>query len=402
MSDGHSREIHRRSLKILRIISSLDSQSGGPAEGIRQSSKPLSEMGHEVDVLCSDAPEASYCEGYPIKVHAVGPSVGRYAYCPAISAWLEKNAARYDAIIISGLWQYHGFAAHRVLSRMGLPYYVFTHGMLDPWFKYAYPLKHLKKWLYWPWIEYRMLRDAKAVIFTSEMEKLLARRSFWLYRVNEEVTAYGTSVSPRDADALSARFLARHPECAGKRIVLFLGRITEKKGCDLMIEAFARVMGRHAGLHLVMAGPDSSGWVARLREQTARLGVSRAITWPGMLQGDMKWGAFYSSEVFCLPSHSENFGIVIAEALACGKPVLMSDKVNIWREVVADKAGFVDADTADGTVRNLEKWLALSATDYLSMKERAVGCFNSNFSIDHAAERLIEIITGDDGKPRRG
>ncbi len=397
-----SRDVGARSLRILRVISSLAPEGGGPAEGIRQISRPLSEMGHEIHVLCADAPHAHDHMGYPIKVHAVGPVIGKYGYCPAMPRWLEKNAARYDAIIISGLWQYHGFVAHRVLSRMGLPYFVFTHGMLDPWFKHAYPLKHLKKWLYWPWAEYRVLRDAKAVIFTSEEEKLLARRSFWFYRVNEVVTTYGTSDPPGDADALSARFIARHPECAGKRIVLFLSRIHEKKGCDLMIEAFARVMGRHEGLHLVMAGPDSHGWVTRLHEQAARLGVSRAITWPGMLQGDMKWGAYYSSEVFCLPSHQENFGIVVAEALACGRPVLISDKVNIWREVFDDKAGFVDADTADGTFRNLENWLALSATDYLSMKERAAECFKSRFHIRRAAERLCEIIAADGEMARRG
>jgi glycosyltransferase involved in cell wall biosynthesis len=111
-----------------------------------------------------------------------------------------------------------------------------------------------------------------------------------------------------------------------------------------------------------------------------------------MLQGDMKWGAFYAAEVFCLSSHQENFGIVVAEALACGKPVLISNKVNIWREIEADKAGFVDADTVDGTVRNFERWLALSTPEYAAMSDRAVVTFKSRFHIDRAAQRLIEII----------
>src|SRR6202030_4246906 len=98
------------------------------------------------------------------------------------------------------------------LKRRGVPYYVFTHGMLDPWFKKAYPLKHLKKLLYWPWAEYRVLRDAKAVLFTSEEERILARRSFALYRVRERVVAYGTAAPPGNSEQLRTQFLAQHPE----------------------------------------------------------------------------------------------------------------------------------------------------------------------------------------------
>ena len=82
----------------------------------------------------------------------------------------------FDAVIINGLWQYHSFGAWRALRGTATPYYVFPHGMLDPWFKRSFPLKHLKKWLYWPWAEYRVLRDARAVIFTCEAESS-SRRS---------------------------------------------------------------------------------------------------------------------------------------------------------------------------------------------------------------------------------
>jgi glycosyltransferase involved in cell wall biosynthesis len=113
-----------------------------------------------------------------------------------------------------------------------------------------------------------------------------------------------------------------------------------------------------------------------------------------MLQGDDEWGAFYAAEVFCLPSHQENFGIVVAEALACGKPVLISNKVNIWREIESDAAGFVDTDTVDGTVRNLQRWLALDASGYAAMSGRARQCFAERFHIQRGAERLVEIVGG--------
>lgn len=380
-------------MKILHAISSTNPAGGGPIEGIRQLWGPLKELGADMEIACCDAPDASWLStsGLPL-IHALGPAHFKYGYTPRLLPWLREHAGRYDAVIVRGLWQYHGFAVWRALAGTKMPYFVFPHGMLDPWFKKTYPLKHLKKWLYWPWAEYRILRDAKAVIFTSEEECRMARRSFWLYRVHEAVTSYGTGGPPAQHGELSKNFMQAFPSLRDKRIVLFLSRIHEKKGCDLLLQAFAEVAKQDERLHLVMAGPDQTGWAAQLRGQAEKLGVAHRITWPGMLQGDMKWGAFYASEVFCLPSHQENFGIVVAEALACGKPVLISNKVNIWREIQKDGAGFVAEDTLEGTVANLECWLALDAKNYSAMSGRAVRCFENHFHIRQAAGRLLAII----------
>ena len=120
-----------------------------------------------------------------------------------------------------------------------------------------------------------------------------------------------------------------------------------------------------------------------------------------MLHGSMKWAAFQAAEVFCLPSHSENFGIVVAEALWCGKPVLISNRVNIWREIEADAGGFVDEDTVNGTVRSLRRWLALHPDEYADMCERARQCFASRFHVERAAERLVEIIEDHTSRPAK-
>ena len=353
-------------------------------------------MGVCIEVACCDAPDAPWLvtSGLPT-VHALGPAHLRYAYTPRLLPWLRANAPRFDAVIVNGIWQYHGLAARQALANTQVPYFVFTHGMLDPWFKHTYPLKHLKKWLYWPWADYRLLRDARAVIFTCEDERLLARQSFWLYRANEVVTSYGTSNPPGNGAELVQRFLAKQPQLQSKRIVLFLSRIQVKKGCDLLLDAFAQVAKLDASLHLLMAGPDQTGWAAELKARADKLGISGRISWPGMLQGDDKWGAFYAAEVFCLPSHQENFGIVVAEALACGKPVLISNKVNIWREIEADAAGFVDTDTLEGTVRNLQRWLALDSKAYAAMCERARQCFTTRFHMQRAAEQMLKIIRND-------
>lgn len=223
-------------MNLLRIIPSIDPRGGGPMEVARRTDCALAALGVHVEVVCLDSPnEGDFLRDYPVPVHALGPSSGGYRYQSRLLPWLKANRRRFDAVIVDGLWQYHGLAAWRALAGTETPYFVFTHGMLDPWFKRTYPLKHLKKWLYWPWAEYRVLRDARAVLFTCEEEKILARESFWLYRANEEVASLGTVSPPADAESmLAARFLARHPELRGERILLFLSRIHEKKGCDLL------------------------------------------------------------------------------------------------------------------------------------------------------------------------
>ena len=191
--------------------------------------------------------------------------------------WLKKHGRDYDAIVVNGIWEYHSFGAWRALHDMDVPYFVFTHGMLDPWFKQTYPLKHLKKWIYWPWATYRLLRDARAVLFTTEEERLQSRKSFWLYRAQEHVVAYGTNAPPENAADARQRFLAANENLRGKRLLLFLSRIHEKKGCDLLIRAFAEIAKAHRDLHLVMAGPDQTGWVAQLKHLVHELGMEDRV-----------------------------------------------------------------------------------------------------------------------------
>jgi glycosyltransferase involved in cell wall biosynthesis len=264
--------------------------------------------------------------------------------------------------------------------------------MLDPWFKRTYPLKHFKKWAYWPWADYRVLRDATGVLFTTEQERLLARRSFWLYRANESVVGYGTSAPPADADPQRTVFLQRFPHLRGKRLLLFLSRIHPKKGVDLLIEAFAAVASSDPRLQLVIAGPDQLGWQAALQQQAAELGIAERITWPGMLSGELKWGAFRCAELFCLPSHQENFGIVVAEALACGLPVAIAEPVNISAEVAAAGAGLVHGDTTAGTTAALHQWLALPAAEQAQMGRRGAQLFADSFDFASVAGALMPVL----------
>ena len=295
-------------------------------------------------------------------------------------------------MVVSGLWQYHGFATWRALQRTETPYFVFTHGMLDPWFKREYPLKHLKKCLYWPWADYRLLRDARAVFFTSEEERRAASQSFRPYRANEVVVNYGTPGPVGDSVKQRELFFLQFPHLRGKRLLLFISRIHPKKGCDILIDAFAGLRDRDPALHIIMAGPDKVGWQEKLVAQARRLSVSNDITWTGMLAGDAKWGAFHAAEAFVLPSHQENFGIAVAEALACAVPVLISNKINIWREIKDEGAGYVEEDTLAGTISLLKRWEATSAVERIAMADNALSSFQNCFRIETAAKSIVSAI----------
>lgn len=380
-------------MRILHIIGSMDPKNGGPVEGIFRRARYLLQMGYSVEVLTLDAPDAPFLRDIlPLKVHAVGPGRGRFGYGPGLRRWLVENVSAYDHVFVHGLWQYHGIGTARVLWSLNKPYYVFAHGMLDPWFKERYPLKHLKKWIYWLIAEYWVLRRAKFVLFTTEEERIRSRDSFCLYHVNERVVSYGTSEPPHVSPEIVEQ--VRHEVKGGRggRIVLFLGRIHPKKGCDLLIRAFAAAR-RLSEIQLVMAGPVEQAYKDQLTELALGLGVADDIVWLGLVTGDRKWALLRVADVFMLPSHQENFGVAVAEALGSGLPVVISDKVNIWREVLDDGAGLVGDDTEEGARESLSRWLMLEPAQTRKMAECARSSFEKRYSIVAMANGLLSVIS---------
>jgi glycosyltransferase involved in cell wall biosynthesis len=378
------------SMRILHIIATLNPEAGGPTESVRVllSYGPI---GYMSEVVTLDDPTAPYLRNVGFPVHALGPTGTTYGFNSKLLPWLRANRDRFDGVVVNGLWQYCGFAAWRALAG-NTPYVVFTHGMLDPYFKRAFPMKHIKKWLYWVPAEYRILRDADRVLFTSKAEKRLAEETFRLHRWNPYVVPYGASGPAGDPEAQKQAFFEKCPQAKGKRYLLFLGRIHRKKGCDLLIDAFAKIAKVDPDLNLVMAGPDQQLWSAQLKAVAEESGIGERVHWPGMITGDAKWGAFFGAEAFILPSHQENFGIAVAEALACGRAVLLADKVNIAEDIAEDGAGLMELDTPEGTLRLLERWIAMSPDEKSEMAERALLCFHKRYDMRENAKAIIRLF----------
>lgn len=393
----------RPSLKILHIISGTDPREGGPVECVRQLDAELRRHGVVQEVLSLDPPGDPAAAAFPCKVHALGnprtrgtgllQRIKRWArYAPQAREWAKTHCRDYDAVVVNGLWNYSTRIARLALADGAVPYVVYSHGMLDPWFRKRYPAKHAIKQVLWWFNEGVLLRRANAVLFTCEQERMLARQTFRPYKVTERVVAFGTSAPPPPTTGQIPAFRAMVPALGERRYLLFFGRIHEKKGCDLLIDAFATIADSAPELDLVIAGPDDTGWRPALEARASALGVNARVHWPGMVTGPAKWGALRGAEAFVLPSHQENFGIAVAEALACGCPVLISNQVNIWREIAAAGAGLVENDDFDGTVALLKGWTDLGESARQAMRLRGEELFKRQFTIEAGANELSDIL----------
>ncbi|MET0465736.1 MAG: glycosyltransferase [Chitinophagaceae bacterium] len=381
----------------------MNPELGGPSQGIRNSIPQLEALGVHNEVLSLDDPASPFLAKEVFTINAIGAGRGPWRYNAGFEPWLEKNIERFDVIIIHGLWLYTSHATAKVIRNLKkkqgqrkIPrVYVMPHGMLDPYFQKAEgrKIKAARNWLYWKLIERRVVNEADGLIFTCEEELRLARTTFSGYRPKKEINVgYGTTDPPVYNDKMKTAFA----ETVGKPFegpyLLFLSRIHSKKGVDILIEAYREIKKQQIGVpRLVIAGPGlDTDYGKRIR---ALAGNDDDIVFTGMLRGDAKFGALYGCEAFILPSHQENFGIAIAEALACHKPAMISNKVNIWREIKEAGAGLIEEDTKEGVQKLLRGWLELSSTQKTKMTENAGNVFRQQFSTEQFAIRLKELFT---------
>ena len=379
-------------MKILHVIRTMDPAWGGPVEGIRNLALQASASGHSLQVACLDEPHSPWLRNSRVRINAIGPAkCGRFGYSRNLDRWLAAHIREFDVVISNGIWMYFSSAVRRASRRANVPYFLFTHGALDPWFK-RYRVKHIKKQIYWSLVEHKVLRDAAAVLFTTSEELAVSNNAFRPYVCNAQVVGYGIE-DPLNAGS-PGRLQIREvlPQLGARPFLLFLARVQEKKGIDLLLQSIARNIHNYKNHAFVIAGPGKDSYVSRLKMMSADLGVTDQVIWAGPLYGELKWAAIRNADAYVLPSHQENFGISVVEALACGTPVLITNKVNIWREIVADGGGLTENDDLEGASRLLELWAGMSLEERAAMGERARQCFLNHFNIRAAGKNFFNLL----------
>jgi glycosyltransferase involved in cell wall biosynthesis len=393
-------------IKILHVMPTIDPRYGGPVEGVMRSAEIWARHGHVRHIVSFDAPTEEWISTSSVKVFPLGIRrhwyrklqnsipLMRYGYTPKLNAWLRRHAEDYDAIVINGLWHYASLGTWFALRKSSVPYFVFPHGMLDPWSVNKFPIKGIMKKLFWYLFERRVLRDAKNTLYTCKSEMDLAKIKYYPYSARDYVIGYGTSDVPAQTESQLEAFFSLAPAARGRKLILFLSRIHEKKGIDLLLKAFSNICEEFSEFDLVIAGPDQSELKPTLVELAKQLQIVSRVHWPGMLLNDAKWGAFRCADFFVLPSHQENFGIAIVEAMAAQLPVLISDRVNICREIEEADAGIIVSVTVEAVEEGLRRMCALNSQMRIEKGARARALFLERFNLEQIALNQLTLFQG--------
>jgi glycosyltransferase involved in cell wall biosynthesis len=359
-------------MKVLHVIPSIAERSGGPATAIIPMCRALMQQGLEVLLL-------STSENYDILEYKGVPSVffppqlgASFKYSRPLASWLSSNIQNFDLAHIHAVFNHSSIAASQACRKARVPYIIRPLGTLDPW---SMTQKSLRKRLFWQLSGKAMLRDAAAVHYTSEVEKLSTERHLGLN--HGKVVALGV-----DANGSHANSQRR-----GEPYVFVLSRLHPKKALDVLIDAFLALGDQN--WRLVIAGDGPADYVAKLKAQVAASPQRDRIVFTGWLDDEKKHEMLAGASLLALPSHQENFGLCVMEALSHSVPVLVSPNVNLAAEVVTANAGWVAAIDKDALAAKLAE--ALSDKDELTKRGRAGKQLSQKYSWENTARSLVDL-----------
>ena len=379
----------KRKLKILRLMTSLNPKFGGPNITVISSSLVLSKQGFKVDILTCDPKNSNFFKSKKIRIMNKGPSIlGEFGFSLKYTLWLLKHRHEYDAFIIHGIWMYTSLIARILLKKK---YFVFTHGQLDPFFGLNL-IKKIKKQIYWHLIEKKNLLLSRSLILTSEGEKTLLNNTYVNTNgIRKTIVRYGIN-QPRFNKTKALRcFYKKFPNLKNKRFLLFLGRFHEKKGCDILIKAIKKLSDQNININVLLAGPNNK-YKKKIMNLSDNYGLKDNIFWSDIILNNLKWGAISASIGMALPSHSENFGVALVESLSCSKPVLTTNKVNIYLEILKFKSGYISRNETNDYVKILKKFSKLKKNQLLKFNKNAKKCFKSNFDLSLKENSLATYL----------
>jgi glycosyltransferase involved in cell wall biosynthesis len=339
-------------MRILHLISGLSPRFGGPSK-IVDLCEELSRQGVNISLFSNDLDRpGSWNPWRPSSsaynnAHESEPRSfeirffptrwpSRFGYSPKMAREIALRIREFDLVHVHGLYLHPNLSGCFHARRNGIPYMIEPHGSLAP---VIHRHHRYRKWFYEAAFERRNLNRASALHFASTVEMRQAQQLGF--------TAPGLvlplGVKLEEFDHLPSRgwFRKRYGQLQDKRLVVFFGRLTRKKGLELLVDAFAIIAHRLPDTHLVIAGPDDEKCGERIAKQARLRGLSNRVTLTGMLVGEERLGLFADTDVWILPSFDENFGIAAVEAMACRLAVVLSDNVHIGRQAAEAEAALV-------------------------------------------------------------
>jgi glycosyltransferase involved in cell wall biosynthesis len=373
-------------MKVLHVIPSIAACYGGPSKVVIDTCRALRNAGIDAEIATTNADEngdTPLPEALPATVKDVPVYFfarqhrWRYKFSWPLTKWLKRNVRQYDLLHIHGLFSYSTAAAAFYSRKNRVPYIILPHGMLAPW-----PMRknRLMKSLYFKAIEKRNLEHG-VVHFTAEAELRMSAGCGG----SQFVLPYVLDLKPK-----SNGFQSKSD--SNRLRILFLSRIHPKKGIEILIEALSSLAQEGFDFELVLAGSGEQHYENKVRQMIHNAGLSGCTKFAGFVEGIAKSRLFETCDVFVLPSHQENFGIAVAEAMTFGMPVIISDNVDIHEEIASEGAGLVVSASAYELSAALRTLLD-SAARRLEIGARAKEFVDRRFSINSITRETLRIYS---------
>lgn len=372
---------------------------GGPVTSLHCLSKALAKKGVDVSVYTTNVDlDNKVTVNQEVDIDGVRVTyfsfTGIFDFIAALGwqfSWpmaraLKQNINSFDLIYIATIWSYPAAIAAYYSRKYRKPYILTPRGMLypDTFFKKAW-----KKWLYYQLILKRYIQGASAIHYTSEDE---AEKTHSFLGLSNPVAVVPNGIELSEFRDLpdKEKLKIRYPQLKDKKIIIFLGRLNWKKGLDILVRAHAMLIKERSDVHLLIAGGDEKRYGKKVKGWIKKYGIDAYVTFTGMLLGKEKLEAYAGSDIFVLPSYSENFGMAVVEAMACRLPVIISNKVGIYKEVEQNKAGVVIDTNAPDLYRAIK--ILLENHDLREeLKVNAGKLVKENYDIDMVVEKMLRI-----------
>ncbi|MHC5765041.1 MAG: glycosyltransferase [Nostoc sp.] len=385
-------------LKILHYIPVYAPawQFGGPVLSVSQLCEGLAALGHEVEVFTSNAglnnqPELPLNQPVTrngVKVTYFQQEPGMGIHCPGMEQAVTARAREFDIIHITGVWQRTSGAACKAAKHQGVPYVVSPRGALGP---YSWQQKTAKKILYYLWQERFNMTNAAAIHYTSKQE---LQECLWLKLPGKSfIIPNGLNTEFWQPALEEAKIWRKSQNLSEDDFVLLnVGRLHHKKGLDLLPQALAPL--RNLNWRMIFVGGDDDGTKAKLQQQFQAANLLDRVIFLERCEPKILPAIYCAANLFVLPSRHENFGNVIVESLACGCPVLISDKVGLHDEVAEGGVGWVRSRVASEWTEAIGELIQFpSKMQTIKFNSRA--WIENLFSIDktslHTANYYIQI-----------
>lgn len=390
-------------MKVLHVTPAYEPawQTGGVVRAISQLCRGLAELGLDVTVYTTDTSGDGRLDvpvNRPVKVGGVtvcyfrSELPGWFRYSRALREACRKTMGEFDLVHLASFWNYPGIPTGYEARTQRVPYLVSTHGTLVP---YGSHWKKLKKWLYWKVVEERNIRGAAAIHYITEAE----RRNTAYLRLPNPSFVVPNSLDFREFDGLPSREDARNQLgfAPDDQVVGYIGRLDPSKALDVLVSAFGQVAKSFPNAYLVIAGRDY-GSETLLRSLRQELGLERQVKLLGYIGLEERRQLWAAADLFTLVTHSTDvFGYAAVEAMAAGKPVLVSNELGISQEIEANGAGCVVPIAVDAIARTLEELLSHLGR-LREMGRKAYAFVRGRYDIHSVAQLMAtayeDILTG--------